>query len=346
MGHLSPTQAERQAEALLKEWLDGDARFERPKGDDGADFVVHAGRSALVVEVKLTAEVSAIARAIQQARHVAPRFGKGSVPTVVVPYMNEVGQGLCEQSGVSWFDLSGNARIVAPGLRIHVEGKPNKYKRPGRPSTVFAPRSARIVRQFLIDADRSFHQRELSRVTGLNEGFTSRVVRKLEADELIVRDKSGAVRVKDPRLLLDAWREAYDFSKHHVIRGHIASRSAEEGQRRLIEVLTKKKLHCAATGLGAAWLLTKFAGFRLVTVFVNEEPDDRLKATAGFRPEERGANTWLVIPNDDGVFVGASDHDDVSCVHPVQAYLDLKAQPERAPEAAEELRKRFLSWGR
>jgi hypothetical protein len=36
----------------------------------------------------------------------------------------------------------------------------------------------------------------------------------------------------------------------------------------------------------------------------------------------------------------------VRCVHPVQAYLDLKAQPERAAEAADRLRTERLTWGR
>jgi len=64
----------------------------------------------------------------------------------------------------------------------------------------------------------------------------------------------------------------------------------------------------------------------------------------GFRPEERGANLWFTIPNDEGVFTGATNPNGVRCVHPVQAYLDLKAQPERSVEAAEELGKRRLKW--
>ncbi len=115
--------------------------------------------------------------------------------------------------------------------------------------------------------------------------------------------------------------------------------------RQLANALKKKKLRFAATGLGAAWLMTKFAGFRLITLFVAEEPPDALLNAVGFRAEERGANTWLVIPNDEGVFEGAEDREGgIRCVHPVQAYLDLKGQPERADEAAAELRKQLLTW--
>ena len=59
----------------------------------------------------------------------------------------------------------------------------------------------------------------------------------------------------------------------------------------------------------------------------------------------RGANVWFVVPNDEGVFQGASEQDELRCVHPVQVYLDLKNHPERAREAAEHLRTRLLDWG-
>ena len=341
----SPTRAVRQAELLLGEWLGKDADFERrPARDDGPDLVVHFGRSVLAVEAKLSVGSASMAPLVQKALQVAAAVSKSAIPVVVVPFMGEVGRQLCNEAGVSWFDLSGNARIVAPGLRVHVEGKPNAYKRSGRPSTVFAPRSSRIVRQLLIEPGRALHQRELARVADLDEGFTSRIVRKLEADGLVERDAEGALHVTDPDLLLSAWRETYDFSKHHVLRGHVSSRTSDEGLRHLVETFTKKKLRSAVTGLGAAWLMTQFAGFRLMTVYVAEEPSEAALKAVGFRPEERGANTWLVVPTDAGVFDGAEEREDVLCVHPVQAYLDLKGQPERAEEAATELRKQLLNW--
>jgi hypothetical protein len=82
-----------------------------------------------------------------------------------------------------------------------------------------------------------------------------------------------------------------------------------------------------------------------VTFFVASRPDDGLLEMVGFREESRGANVWLVIPDDVGVFDGAGDKQGISCVHPVQAYIDLLAQPERAKEAAAELRSRLLNWG-
>lgn len=60
--------------------------------------------------------------------------------------------------GLSWLDLSGNADIHAPGLRIFVEGKPNRFASAGRPSTVFSPKAVRITRLMLVDPDRWWSQ--------------------------------------------------------------------------------------------------------------------------------------------------------------------------------------------
>jgi hypothetical protein len=64
-----------------------------------------------------------------------------------------------------WIDLSGNARIVAPPIRVIVEGKPNRFKTGGQPRSVFAPKSARLVRWLLVHADGLITQREIARAT-------------------------------------------------------------------------------------------------------------------------------------------------------------------------------------
>ncbi len=302
------------------------------------------GHNRLVVVLKRLAEPGWLSGAIEQARAAARRVGPSAIPVVAVPFMGEAGRTLCREARVSWFDLSGNADIAARGLRIYVEGKPNQFKRRGRPSTAFAAKSSRIARTLLLEPTRWFQQRELSRASGLDEGFTSRIVKKLEADQLLRRDDQGALRSIDPNLLLDAWRESYDFSKHRLVPGHVTARSGEEALVKVAAALHGNKLDYAATGLAGAWLLTGFAMFRLVSFFVPEEPPEDILRAMGFRREERGANVWLVVPNDEGVFSGASDQKGVHCAHPVQVYLDLKGHPERSVDAADDLRKQLLDW--
>jgi len=130
-------------------------------------------------------------------------------------------------------------------------------------------------------------QREIAKATDMDEGFTSRIVSKLEEDELISGQGDGAISVRDPDLLLEAWREDYEFSKHRILRGHAPARFGDA----LLGQLSRR-----------------------------------------LREDAQGANMWLVVPNDQGVFHGAADWEGVRCVHPVQVYLDLLAHPERARE--------------
>ena len=98
---------------------------------------------------------------------------------IVLPYMGKSGMDFCQDHDLSWIDLSGNAHIKAPRLLIHIEGRRNRYKNVGRPANVFAAKSARIVRQLLIEPGKGYNQRELSQITGLDEGHTSRIVCRL-----------------------------------------------------------------------------------------------------------------------------------------------------------------------
>lgn len=311
-----------------------------------ADAVMDLGGFTFIIEWKGVGGLSQVSSAVQQVRKYASVLGERAVPLVAVPFMGPVGRDHCREAGVGWVDLSGNAYIFAPGIRVRIDGQPNRFKRPGRPSTAFAPKSSRIARWLLIHPGHSMTQREIAQATDVDEGFTSRIVAKLEDDELIVREPGGAIRARDPDLLLDAWREDYDFSKHEIIRGHIAARSSAVLLQRLTGELRGQDSEHAATGLAAAWLLNRFADFRIVAVYVAERPAARVRERMGFREGAPGANVWLVIPDDEGVFHGADELDGVRCVHPVQAYLDLEGHPERANEAATQLRAELLTWKR
>ena len=193
-------------------------------GEEEVDLVLGVGSHRFAVEYKADGTAAPISTAVRVVRAFAGKLGKKAIPMVVTPFMGEVGRQLCAESGVSWMDLSGNASIEASGLRIHVKGQPNQFKRRGRPRSLFAPKSARIAHWLLLHPERAFAQRELSQAVGMSEGFVSRIVRGLEEQELVVREPGGAVRARDYDVLLDAWREVYDFSKHTIIRGHIAAR--------------------------------------------------------------------------------------------------------------------------
>jgi hypothetical protein len=344
----------------------------------GADLVLSAAGQTFAVDVLVTATPGAIAAHSAHIAQVAKKSRRRAVPLVAVTFMTEAGRQAASAAGTSWFDLSGNAHIVASGLRVIVDGRVNQFRSRGRPASVFAPKSARVVRWLLTHPDRAFTQREIAHATSMTEGFVSRIVARLEADAYVSRigvsgDGEGVatggghngdvgtgddgradgrhqrkrpLQVRDPALLLDAWREEYEFDRHTIIHGHIAARSGDALARLVGDTLAAEKLGHAATGLAAAWQLTHFAAFRIATFFVTSEIPPELGRKLGFREGPSGANISFVVPNDAGVFQGAQDRDGLRCVHPVQAYLDLKGLPERAAEAAQRLRAEFMNWKR
>ncbi len=327
-------------------WLEGPVEVERNVVDDVAgevDLVVRTRRATFVVEVKSSDGLAvlevAFRRLVQRAR--PPR----AVPLLVVPFMGPKARDFARSINLSWMDLSGNADIRGTGLRILVEGQPNRFASPGRPATTFSDRAARLSRAMLVHPERWWHQRELAKAVGISTGYVSKLVARLLEDELLVQGPAGGLRPKSPDLLLEAWAQVYDFRRHEIARFHAVGRTgpgvAESLAGRLAAV---RGLTWAATGLASAWAWTHFVDHRLVTFFVSQpllEPE-----AVGLRSVDQGENVWIVVPRDEGVFYGAEMTSGLRCVHPVQTYLDLLGHPERAKEAAEHLRAQWLTWRR
>jgi len=316
-----------------------------PKAGLRPDAILDAGNYSFAVEWKAESTAAAVSHAAEQVKRAASELKPGdAVPLVAVPYMGEVGRNICDQAKVSWLDLSGNASIHAPGLIVVREGKPNRFIKRGRPSSPFAPKSARIARWFLVHPRSEIRQADLARATGLGQGFVSRIVGRLIELDLLVPSNNQVLRVTNHDRLLDAWREDYNFHVHELIQGHVAAKSGEDLVKELRHAAKAGGVRLAFTGLAGAWIHDRHAGFNVVTAYLKQAFDEAWLAPLSFRAGERGANVWLLRPRDNGVFDGETSVDGIPVVHPVQVYLDLKGHSERSAEAAEEIRKRHLTW--
>lgn len=345
MERFSEERAVEGAARLLDRWISGEeARVEKNSSSSGLmlDGVIRLGAHAFALEVKSRLSATAFDSAFLHLKTHAPG---GSIPLLVVPFMSEAGRKRCREAEVAWLDLSGNADISAPGLRILVSDQANKFKRPGRVSTAFAPKGARVARFLLQNGERPHTQGEIVQGTHSSVGHVSKIVTKLLADRLVERDSEGRIRVPDADRLLDAWAQEYDFGKHRRTSCSVASRTGEETTFLLAERLRKRAVPYAATGLSAAYCIEPFANYRIATLYVDAVIDETLLDDLEVREADRGWNLWLVEPNDAGVFEGAHERQGIVCAHPLQVYLDLLGHPERAKEAAEHLRKHSLKGG-
>ena len=349
MNTLSEKEAVQIAADLLCKWLDCESSqiiYEREMSDNqlrsyAVDSIIYIKDVAYLIEFKKSGDVSSVKNGIRQLNNVKVDQ-KDIIKTLVVPYMHELGRKYCKEAKISWLDLSGNANIMGSGLRIIIENQPNLYKRPGRTSSVFAPKGSRVARFLLYNHPGAFTQREISKQTDLGEGYVSKIVKSMENLDLIARDERGRITSQDPVVLLDAWLEKYDFVKRNPIKGYIPARSGQSLMQHISDLLSKEGVDFAVTGLGAAWLYTHYTSFRTVTFYVSKNIRSELLSYLDFSESDVGFNTIIASPNDQSIFWNIEEIEGIQCVHPIQAFLDLKGQPERAQEAIPELKNYLL----
>ena len=333
-------EALRRIPTILEDLLDelDIGPFEQQVPASGLDAIIDSHDRRWLIEVKSGASPGVVASAAERMASLATHDG---IAVLVVPFMTAAGAKAAAERNLNWLDLSGNAHIRDKDLYVSVQGRSNQFAARGRPSSAFAPKSSRVTRALLLDPERWWRQKELSEHTGLDAGRVSRVVRRLEDDELLARDRA-LLRPRDRDLLLDAWAGEYRFDRHDIIAGHLSG-SGIELARELDHRLRDANVDHAFTGLTAAWALDRFARFRLNSVYVHGDPRAAADAIE-LRRNERGANVQLIGPDDSGVFYGQQNVDELPCVSRVQIYLDLLALPERAREAADELRADGAIW--
>ena len=115
------------------------------------DAVFSVGPNSFAVEWKRSGSLNQVALAIHQMSEARDGFPDGVIPLLAVPYMGEPAREHCAQARLPWLDLSGNARIIAPGVFYQNLGHPNLFRRPGRPENAFALKGSRIARRLLME---------------------------------------------------------------------------------------------------------------------------------------------------------------------------------------------------
>lgn len=311
-------------------------------GGDGevevsVDGLIHlrGSRDAVIVaEIIARPSAPAVAAAWDRLRPQAE--AQGAVPVLVIPWATASIAERARLEAINWVDLAGNASVVAPGLRVHIEGK-KRTKAPRLAPAVdpFARRSANLVRLLFVEPERAWRQKELVELSGLSQPRASKVLSALQEMSLVRREDGGSVHLLDPSALLDAWADIYSYRRQEILPAHMSGDGIELA-RSLQDKLRAADVTHWFTGLPAAWAYDQFAAFRLVSVFVDGDPDV-IARDLGLRTSTRGANIHLIASREQKLEVGQADPDGLRCVHPTQVYLDLLGLPERAREAAEHL---------
>ena len=97
--------------------------------NDGSewDAVFSIRGHSFVLEWKRSGSLGHVADAIHQLGMAQSSFPHEVVPLLAVPYMGEAAQKRCAQAELPWLDLSGNARIIVPGIFYQNLGHPSQF---------------------------------------------------------------------------------------------------------------------------------------------------------------------------------------------------------------------------
>jgi hypothetical protein len=306
-----------------------------------ADAIFRLDGEQFVVEVKSNARSDSVARSIAQLRAAAAHYPNGE-PLLIVPSMGEIGAAICKQEGINWIDLNGNASVDTDHLRIYVRGRrdgSSNFAASEIGTNPFSKTASRVTHALLTDPLKEWNRSELESLTGLDKGYVSKIVAALSAQgyiEQVSQRRSRALRVVDPLVLLDAWRERYK-PKHPRLWGLVAARSGPEALGKAASGLSEARIDYAISGLGAAAHYTNFGSFRRVDVYIGEAPPERVSTRLNIGTNERGRN--IAFHDDFSIAsIGLNDADGTNFVSPILAYLDLTNLPERSAEASDEMR--------
>jgi len=284
---------------------------------------------------------SAVLELLNYVVHRAPQ----ATPVFIAPYISPAVRQLCEEKGVGFLDLEGNARIAFGGVFIErvVTDKPVVEQRELK--SLFRPKSAHVLRAMLREPGRAWRVTELSEISGVSLGHVSNVRTGLIDREWARASDNGLV-LSAPDALLDAWRDSYTAPPGERLRFYTPLHGSvlEDAARSALRAYDSPG-HAAFASFSAAQWLSPYGRTSTHYFFADDEGLRKLEAALKLTPTSKGENVVVTVPKDLGLLADTVEPaPGAVCTSPVQTYLDLSIAGERGAEAADHLRQERLSW--
>jgi hypothetical protein len=299
----------------------------------------------LVCEVKSNGQPRIVRAAIDQLRYFLQPREHAAYGVVIAPYLSPAAQKICREEDIGFIDFEGNCRLVFDGVFIEraVPPRPTTERRELR--SIFAPKSAQVLRLLLRDPKRPWKVAELAKQAAVSLGHVSNVRHKLIDREWARVDREGLI-LTNPDALLDSWCAAYKHPQGRQLPFYTTLHGSALQQRLpgILEEANRKGDAMLASFSAAQWL-APYARTNTSHFYANDKGLSVLRERLDLSTPARGENVIVLQIEDDGLFrdaVEPASH--VRCTSPVQTYLDLYIAGERGREAAEHLRAEKLKW--
>lgn len=332
-------------ENLLHKWMPG-ARLRLPKGllgrfDGLLAWEASVGPIRYLVEEKRhlgQQDVRVVIEQMKRRRAKVLATAREAKLLLMAPHIRPQQAAVLERAGIDYLDLAGNAHLEAPGVFVHVEGRPplrRQLARPARPNKGWVKTiMALLIRPDLVTAP----YRLLAEQADVALGTVAGCMNDLITRGLLHGD--GGRRILDRPQLVALWVQAYvDVlrPKLEERRFQVRADAKTDLWERLRRVMTVHKIGWALTGADAAERLTPFFRAEETEIYapVRAVEERELLKDLVAQPAARVGNL-LVIDQPGPLAVPPVGLHDVPVAPELLAYGELRYRgTQQALEAAE-----------
>lgn len=253
----------------------------------------------------------------------------------LAPYISSEAGKICEENGIGYLDLAGNCLISFDTVYIRQNGAKNLDVPRREYRSLYSPKGERILRVLLDQPKRTWKTAELAQAADVSLGQVANI-KKLLLDREWLRDFMNGIALSNPSALIDEWSQSYNFQRNKAIECYALAEIAEI-EAQVAETCRNLDIRYALTGFSSAARIAPMVRYQKASIYIDGDISSVIN-TLGWKAVSSGSNVSLLIPYDEGIFLGNSEIDSMMIVSPVQTYLDLQSGHGRGQEAAEAVR--------
>jgi DNA-binding MarR family transcriptional regulator len=243
------------------------------------------------------------------------------------------------KAGANHVDLNGRIFIRTDFFLLDREPHGKSFNGPVVDADLFSRKSSRIIRALLSHPKEPWEQEKLAARTKTSPALVSRILKALLREGYISKQtasesRKGLYSLKESNALLNAWQNQDDWKKRTRIQAYsILKNDPFEIAKAAQDALGKETL--AFTQWFAGYIRYPFTTPPVVSAYVSRGNFPEIPFS---RKVASGGNLWLIIPDDDGVFLETREEKGFRLVSDIQTFLDLLRAGQRGPEQAEAMR--------
>jgi AraC-like DNA-binding protein len=299
-----------------------------------------------VIELKSRLQPMGLEGAIHQVlrfRNELHRLGayQDLYPMLAAPYISESVRTRCKELGVGYIDLNGTLALIHKDVYIDVVRPATAFKNPQGIKNIFSGRSRRILRVLLVHPYHPYRLEQLASETKLSVGQVSQVLRRLQDDDLVVRNSEGCF-LNRPRRLLRIFAQELkgDYLQNRIVFSGFSEKEPRSLADCLSQFCKQRDIRHAFTLASGLESNERNVREQLTAAYISVSPE-RLRDDLQLEAVGKGANVLLMMPpetdNTDagGVFYQPRTlTNGLTGVNPVQLYLDFTLHGSRGQEQA------------